>query len=293
VRLVEAPGTNIAQGRNRGVAAATGEVILSTDSGCRLDARWVESIVRPFEQEPGVEFVAGFYRIAPETLLEAVVGTVTMRGALDPVDPDRFNPSCRSMAYTRNLWRRAGGFPEWTDIDDNLFNLKVRRMGAPRRFAADAVVHWRPRSSLRGIYRQFRFYATTTGHTQINAGSTRYNLRNIAICALLLIVGFVYAPLWALLAAGMGYFYVYAFHARSRRVAAKLGTWRAYPVSVAVHWAIILGDAVGYLRGSLQRWRNRAWYRQQLSAYLRCGHSSAAADPPTTGDAAPTCVASG
>lgn len=268
IRLIVAPGANIGRGRNTGIAAATGEIIISTDSGCRLDPHWVERIVAPFEQYADTEFVAGFYKIDPYSLLEAVTGTATMRGALDHVDPETFNPSCRSMAFTKALWKRAGRFPEWIDIDDTLFNIRLRRMSVNRRFAGDAVVYWRPRSTLRGIYRQFRFYAIGRGHTQLGVEDSRYNIRNLAICLALTIGGFFHAAIWILLAAACVYFYLYAFHRKSRRVAGKLGTWRAYPLCILVHWVIILANMDGYLRASYQRWRDRDRYQSRLEAYL-------------------------
>ncbi|MDO8632522.1 MAG: glycosyltransferase [Phycisphaerales bacterium] len=113
LRWIESPGANIAEGRNIGTQAATGAIIATTDAGCRAAPDWLEKLVAPFETDPQTEFVAGFYRIEPHSLLEQVVGLATMRGQLDPIDPATFNPSGRSMAYTKPLWRRAGGWPAW------------------------------------------------------------------------------------------------------------------------------------------------------------------------------------
>lgn len=268
IRLILAPGANIGRGRNIGIEAATGDVIVSTDTGCRLEPRWLERITQPFEDDRDLDFVAGFYEIEPHSLLEAVVGTATMRGALDPVDPETFNPSCRSVAYTKALWERAGRFPEWTPIDDTLFNMKIRRMQVSRRFVPDAVVHWRPRSTLAGVYRQFRFYASTRGHTQLGAESLRYNLRNLVLCVVLLLAGFAHPVAWGLLLVAAAYFFVLTFHDKSRRVAAKLRTWRAYPLSLAVHWAIVLGGVNGYIRASIERRRRRDEYERHVEDYL-------------------------
>jgi len=268
IRLIEKPGTNIAQGRNIGVKAATGQIILSTDSGCRLDPHWVERMIRPFEQDPTMELVAGFYKIDPQNLIEAVVGMATMRGALDPVDPEKFNPSCRSMAYTKELWERAGGFPEFIKVDDTLFNFKLRKMNLTRRFVADAIVHWRPRSTLASIYRQFRHYASWRGHTQLDAEGIRYNVRNLAACLTLGIVGIWFPIVWWLLLGAALYFYVFTFHHKSVRIARKLATWRAYPASILVHWAIVFGGISGYLGATFQRWCDRERYKRCTDAYM-------------------------
>ncbi|UCE58485.1 MAG: glycosyltransferase [Phycisphaerales bacterium] len=268
IRLLVKPGANIGQGRNAGIEVATGEIILSTDSGCRLDHNWVESMVRPFEEHPDTELVAGTYEIDPQTLTEAVVGTATMRGALKPIDPDTYNPSCRSLAFTKKLWERVGRFPDWIEIDDTLFNLKLRRMNVNRRIVRDAAVHWRPRSTLTGIYRQFRFYATWRGHTQLDAEAIHFNIRNLTVCLILLLAAIWFSVAWALFLAAFAYFYIYSFHDKARRVAAKLGTWKAYPLSIVVHWAIVLGGISGYLKASWQRLRDRERYQSRMEAYL-------------------------
>ena len=50
VRVIERPGSNISQGRNAAIEAATGDVIASTDAGVRLDSRWLEKLAGPVAQ---------------------------------------------------------------------------------------------------------------------------------------------------------------------------------------------------------------------------------------------------
>jgi glycosyltransferase involved in cell wall biosynthesis len=269
LRLVEAPGANIARGRNVGTAAADHEIIATIDSGCQAEPDWLANLIRPFEEDPSVEFVAGFYRISPKTLLETVVGLASMRGQLDPVCPETFNPSARSMAYTKTLWSRAGGWPEWVRFsEDTLFDHKIRRMDARWRFAGDAVVHWRPRTSLRGIAKQFYNYGTGRGHTQIGAKDFAYNLRNMLI--VLATGGLCFASLWfvPVLLLLFGYFFVWAFHGKAVRIARRTGRWAAYPLCILVMWVIVASNTFGYLVGTSQRWRHRDRYRIRTEAYL-------------------------
>ena len=196
LRLIEAPGANIARGRNIAVEAARGEIIITTDAGCRAEPQWVEKLLRPFQEDGGTEFVAGFYKIDPQNLFERVVGLATMRGQLDPVSPDSFNPSARSLALTKALWQRAGGWPEWIDFsEDTLFDHKVRRMEIGWRFAGDAVVHWRPRGSWRSLARQFYHYGLGRGHTRIDAAG--YSDASRHIFTLLLAAGHTLVTRWA------------------------------------------------------------------------------------------------
>jgi len=269
IKLIEAPGVNIGRGRNIGIEHARGDVIASTDSGCRLDKHWLANLVKPFEDHRRAEFVAGVYRINPQSLLERVIGTATMRGALDPFDPATFNPSARSMAFTKALWRRAGGIPEFINIDDTLFDQKIRSLNVRWEFAGDAVVHWRPRKNFRSLARQFHFYGCGGGHTQIFATSSLYNVRNIALIVITAIASIWQPWLIALAAALFFYFYVFSHHRRSVRVMRKVGDWRAYFLTLAVQWTVAFFDATGYITGTVQRFVNPTRYRDEMDAYLR------------------------
>ncbi len=268
-RLIEAPGANIAEGRNIGIRSATGEVIATTDGGCRAESDWLEKLTRPFEDDPKVEFVAGFYEIDGRTLLEDVVGLATMRGRLDPVDPRTFNPSARSMAFSKGAWSRAGGFPEWIRFsEDTLFDRKMRRLSVGWRFVGEAIVHWRPRTSLRGIAKQFFFYGTGRGHTQIGAEDFAYNVRNLAITLATACMCFVTRWALAVVGAELAYFYVWTFHRKAARVARRSERWSAYPLCLLVMWIVLASNLIGYLVGSWQRWRNRERYVRRMDAYM-------------------------
>jgi len=269
LRLIEAPGANIACGRNTGIQAARSDIIATTDAGCRAESDWLAALVRPLEQDAEAEFVAGFYRIDPQTLFEHAVGLATMRGQLDPVNPETFNPSARSMAYTKALWHRVGGLPQWLCYsEDTLFDHKVRAMRVGWRFAGDAIVHWRPRSTLRSVARQFYGYGTGRGHTQIGAADFAYNLRNMLLVAAL--IGLSIAIPWAVASLILlaGYFYVWTFHPKAARIARRTQSWRAYPLCVFILCVVLFSNTAGYVVGSFQRWRNQRAYQQQMKAYL-------------------------
>jgi len=269
MRLIRADGVNIAQGRNVGITAARGDVIATTDAGCRAEPQWLERLVTPFEDDRSTEFVGGFYRIDPHSLTEQVVGLATMRGQLEPVDPTTFNPSARSMAFSKALWARAGGFPEWVRFsEDTLFDHKVRRLGVRCDFAPEAVVHWRPRRSFRSIARQFFFYGTGRGHTQIDAASFRYNLRNAALLLSASITSVIQPWLWPLAAMILLYFYVWAFRAKASAIARHTKRTVAFPLTILVMWIVQASHLAGYLVGSWQRIRSRERYVHRMERYL-------------------------
>lgn len=270
IRLVEAPGVNISRGRNIGIEQARSEIIATTDSGCRLDPPWLAEIVKPFEEDSPMDLVAGFYRVDCHSLLEQVIGLATMPGQLDPVCPETFNPSARSVAFTKDVWRRAGGFPEWLySAEDTLFDIKLRKMRVHWRFAGDSIVHWRPRRTLRGLAHQSYIYGRGYGHTQISATNNLYNLRNILIAGGLVLAASFQPWLWCLVGCAVGYFYFLAFHGKSVRVSRAIGNRRAYLLSLLVHWTVLAGDACGYVVGTTQRLLDPRRYRDTMNEYLR------------------------
>lgn len=269
LRLIEAPGANIARGRNIGVRAAHSEIIATIDAGCRAEPAWLENLLHRFENDAETEFVAGFYRVDAQSLLETIVGLATMRGQLDPVGPESFNPSARSLALTKSLWTRAGGWPEWVFFsEDTLFDHKIRRMDIGWRFAQDAVVHWRPRTSLRGLFRQFYRYGTGRGHTQIDAPGYTYQVRNVSAVLAACVAGLLTPWGFVLAAALFAYFFVCGLHPKGLRIVRRTGRRWAYPTYLCVMWVVIAANVCGYLVGSWQRWRDQPRYRDQMEAYL-------------------------
>jgi len=281
IRLIDSSASplndhcNIACGRNIATAAATSEIIATTDAGCLAEPDWLENLIAPFEADPTTEFVAGVYRLDPQTLFEQVVGLATMRGQLDPFDEKTFNPSARSLAYRKLLWKRIGGWPQWLRYsEDTLFDQKVRAIGAVWRHAGDAVVHWRPRTSYRKLARQFFNYGTGRGHTQIDASSFRYNLRNLTLTAGAAVASFFSPWCIVVLACCLGYFYVWAHHGKAGRIARVTGQPFAYLTCLAVMWVVAMSHLAGYLAGSWQRWRHREAFLEPIEAYMASATAS-------------------
>jgi glycosyltransferase involved in cell wall biosynthesis len=163
-RIGSEPGANISAGRNAAIRLATGEVIAVTDAGCTLDPGWLSALEAGFGPAGNdADVVMGFYAPDPTTRFERIVSCLNLPDASE-VDPDRFMPSSRSVAFRREVWERAGGYPEWLAIgEDMYFNFRVLDAGARRRFAPDAVVRWRLRPDLRSTLRQYFRYGEGDG----------------------------------------------------------------------------------------------------------------------------------
>lgn len=269
LRIIECPGANIAQGREVATRESRGPIIASIDAGCRASPNWLENLVAPLEGEAGNDVSAGIYRIEAHSIFEEVVGLTTMRGQLTPFDPATFNPSGRSLGYTKEVWRRAGGWPTWLGFsEDTLFAHRLRSVARGWHFAGNAVVHWRPRTTFRKLARQFYHYGTGRGHTQIGAAEFRYNLRNLVVFALLTALC-AFSPWFFVPAVGwFVYFFVAAFHTRASQIAGHTRTIKAYPLTLAVFWVVMISNLAGYLHGSWQRWNDAKRFRMPMEAYL-------------------------
>ncbi|MFI5269188.1 MAG: glycosyltransferase, partial [Chloroflexota bacterium] len=163
VRLSDLPGANISQGRNRGIAEARHDLIAITDAGVRLDSTWLRAITAPL-QSGQAQVVAGFFEPDPHSPFETAMGA-TVLPAVEDINPNTFLPSSRSLALRKDVWRQAGGYPEWLDYcEDLILDLNIRRSPSVRvAFVPQAVVRFRPRSSLGAFFRQYYRYARGDG----------------------------------------------------------------------------------------------------------------------------------
>jgi glycosyltransferase involved in cell wall biosynthesis len=157
VTLIEEPGANIARGRNLAVAAAAHDVIAVSDADCVLDPRWLEQLVRPIRQ--GADVAMGGYRPLSRSFFQVVASAVSVKDP-DEISERAFMPSSRSVAFRREVFEAAGGYPEWLDIGEDMWiDLRWRELGVRMELAIEAVAYWRARNDLAGHWRQYAAYA--------------------------------------------------------------------------------------------------------------------------------------
>ena len=210
LRLLIVPGANISVGRNRGIAAAKHDLIAVTDAGVRLELTWLERLIAPFVSSDGatVDVVSGFFRAAPTNTFELALGATTLP-LVDEIDPRKFLPSSRSVAFRRGVWERVGGYPEWLDYGEDLvFDLALRAAGARFTFAPEAIAHFRPRPDLRAFFFQYYRYARGDGKADLWRRRHAIRYTSYTVGALALLLGIWYKGAWlALLAASLAYLY--------------------------------------------------------------------------------------
>src|SRR5579863_2107028 len=152
----------VSRGRNVAIEAARSELIACADAGCRYQPDWLTEITGPLARGEAEYALGG----ACLDLTDATVWDLASAPYLGvKMAADETTKSCtaRSMAFTKDLWRRAGGFPESVLLgDDTIFDLEARKLTAPA-FLLHAKAHYRPRNSFRSACRQIARYATSDG----------------------------------------------------------------------------------------------------------------------------------
>jgi glycosyltransferase involved in cell wall biosynthesis len=175
VRLLVEPGANISQGRNAAIAAAGGPVVAVTDAGVRLDGAWLENLLAPWEEagpeDEAVLAVAGFFVPDVAGVFQTAMAA-TVLPLREEINPERFLPSSRSVAFLKTTWVAAGGYPEWLDYcEDLLFDFAVNglRPTASTAFvwSPNALVYFRPRESVGAFWTQYYRYARGDGKADL------------------------------------------------------------------------------------------------------------------------------
>jgi glycosyltransferase involved in cell wall biosynthesis len=161
LRVVDAPGSNIARGRNLAILASTGELIAVTDAGVRLATDWLSELCSALT--PRIDVVSGFFNADSQTAFERALGATTLPSVED-VNAEMFLPSSRSVLFRREAWTRVSGYPEWLDYGEDLvFDLALKRARCNFAFAPAAIAWFRPRRSLSAFLKQYFLYARGDG----------------------------------------------------------------------------------------------------------------------------------
>lgn len=264
LQVVLLPGANIAQGRNAAISLATKGVVAVTDAGVWLSERWLEALLAPFESPHPPDVVAGFFRADPHTAFELAMGATVLPLEAE-IEPERFLPSSRSVAFTREAWKRAGGYPEWLDYcEDVVFDLRLKELGCRFAWAPAALAHFRPRGSLGAFFRQYFLYARGDGKAGLWAWrhAVRYATYTLAPLALLTTRSALLAALLILAAAS----YLYRPYARllpslpARRAAAA----QAIALVPLIRFVGDVAKMAGYPAGLWWRARHGGIGRQEL-----------------------------
>jgi succinoglycan biosynthesis protein ExoA len=168
VRLLKNPGGWSSAGRNTAVRASRGDIILLVDGHCRLD-----------NPDYLAETAAAFARSGADCLGRPqpldVSGATPLQRAVAAARASRLGhhpashiysgregfvpPQSVAVAYRRSVFEAVGLFDETFDAcEDVEFNHRVARAGLRCFFTPRVRVHYHPRATLEGLFRQMTRY---------------------------------------------------------------------------------------------------------------------------------------
>jgi succinoglycan biosynthesis protein ExoA len=169
VRVVDNPGVRSGAGRNAGVMAATGEIILFIDGHCEipsthllqdtvtlLDETGADCLCRP---QPLIAFSPqGVGRIIADARASAL-GHGRDSLIYNMSHSGFVHPASSGATYRRPVFERVGMYDESFDAcEDVEFNTRVAAAGYKAYTDPRLSVYYEPRSSFRGLFRQMMRY---------------------------------------------------------------------------------------------------------------------------------------
>jgi succinoglycan biosynthesis protein ExoA len=205
IRLLSNPRRWSSAARNIGIRASQGDLILIVDGHCQIHGnQHLRHLANAFASDQ----VACVGRPQPQDVSQASClqqGIALARASRLGHHPDSFIYATRpriapahsvAIAYRRWVFDRVGYFDENFDAcEDVELNHRVDRAGLSCLFDPRVAVHYHPRGSLRGLFRQLARY----GRGRIRLARKHpdtWNWKSLAPAAWLLFIAFAPTALW-------------------------------------------------------------------------------------------------
>ncbi len=233
----------IARGRNVGIAAASSDVVACADAGCTYHPDWLANLTAPIFAGEAEYSVGGSYIDSTKSTVWDVASAPFFGVKLNPDAPTK-SCTARSMAFRKELWQRAGGFPETVFLgEDTAFDSKVRKL-VPPAFAERAKAAYQPRHSFQSAVQQMVSYAVTDGVV----GERPARLaRNLARCLaeIFAVIALVYSPIPLLCVLALEVYFAFRLDWRDLRKASLPTLTARLLFSLIVPWVVAWYQTVG------------------------------------------------
>jgi hypothetical protein len=233
----------VSRGRNVAIKAAKSAIIACADAGCTYAPDWLRNLTAPLVAGEAQYALGGSCLDAGGCTVWDVASAPFFSIRLSPTEPTR-SCTARSMAFTKGLWERIGGFPEEVLVgEDTLFDFAARRLTKPA-FISNAKAHYRPGNTFRSATHQMARYALSDGQAGVRWSRM---FRNAARCGLevlaLASLRWTVVPVLVILALESWF----AFH-RDWRHLVRFGASAVlarFAFSVAVPWVVAANQVRG------------------------------------------------
>jgi succinoglycan biosynthesis protein ExoA len=268
VTIFHNPARWVSHGLNLCIEAATGDLIVRVDCHSRYPSDYVRRCVTAAE-ETGAENVGGVFVPEGGTPMERAVGCA-MDSPFGGIHWSRHGPHERVEvdtvpygAFRPEVFSRVGVFDEsLVRNQDDEFNLRLRLAGGRIVLDPSIQIHYTPRGSFRGLFRQYYQYglwkvAVMRKHGRIVSVRSLAPVAFVGSIALLAVLAPWFFPAAVLLAlelaiyaAGAVAFGILALRRRGEK-------WWLFPRVVAAfvtfHVSYGLGMVAGLVRAALRR----------------------------------------
>ncbi len=156
----------VSRGRNVAITAAQSEIIATADAGCTYAPNWLANLTGPLAAGHARYALGGTCLDPDDYTVWDAASAPFFSIKLEATEPTK-SCTARSMAFTRELWREIGGFPENVLVgEDTLFDLEARRRTRPC-FAREAKALYHPRNTLHSAAHQLARYAISDGQAGV------------------------------------------------------------------------------------------------------------------------------
>ncbi len=244
IKLLELSNdANRAVGRNKAIDAAKYEHILITDAGCRLHKDWV---VHMREELKKADVVAGFYAGEANTTFEkAMIPYVLVMPK--NLDPNTFLPATRSMGITKAAFEKTGRFNErYRYAEDYEFARRLKTKKIKIHVAKDALVYWRPRTSLFSFYRMIYEHAFGDGYSKTFRGKVALIFLRYAVWISFLPLLFVASAFRTVYGGTIALYLLYTILKNIRYVPSLKGALYLIVLQLTADSAVMQGTTEGY-----------------------------------------------
>jgi glycosyltransferase involved in cell wall biosynthesis len=254
LRVVHADGAPPGHARNEGIKRTSSHLIATLDAGTRVGPEWLAALSAPLRavgaDHPLV--CVGIAEPDARSEFERAAGWLTLRafkplGRPAPASASYLPGGRNGLCFDRRVWERVGGYPadlRWGE--DKLFLERLRAAGIEVRTVPDARVRWRPRRSLRELFRQYEDYGRGDAIARLDRQNELIPLALYWAAAALGVAAFAGSAVAGVVLAILAAAYLGLFTAAAWRT---LGPSRALAWVPVIRIAVDLAKIRGFLSG--------------------------------------------